>query len=150
MPVTPLSTNSICQVAIVVRDIERSAQAWAKLLGVAMPNISITDTADKSHAMYRGAPTSARAKLAFFSMGQVRLELIEPVGEPSTWKEFLDKRGEGVHHIAFQVTDTEQEAQTLKAHGMALAQTGDFTGGRYAYVDGEAQIGVTLELLQNT
>ena len=45
----------------------------------------------------------AQAKLAFFHLGQVDVELIEPIGEPSTWKEQFDKRRDSLHHIAFQI-----------------------------------------------
>jgi len=48
-------------------------------------------------------------------LGSLSLELIEPVGGPSTWREFLDTRGEGVHHIAFHVPDTEAEAKLAVA-----------------------------------
>ena len=82
-----LETNVICQIGIVVRDIERTAKAYADIFGMDMPQIRITDTADITHIKFRGAPTQAQAKLAFFQMGSLSLELIEPVGEPSTWQE---------------------------------------------------------------
>ena len=95
-----LGTNVICQIGIVVRDIEQTAKAYADIFGMDMPQIRITDTEEITHIKFCGAPTQARAKLAFFQMGSLSLELIEPVGEPSTWKEFLDEHGESVHHAA--------------------------------------------------
>lgn len=82
-----LGTITITQVGIIVRDIEVRAQAWADILGLPMPKIQITDTVDVAQTAHRGASTPARAKLAFFHMDQVAIELIEPIGEPSTWKE---------------------------------------------------------------
>ena len=150
MSAKPLTSTAMCQVGVIVRDIERSAKVFAALFGVPVPAISTTDPADKSHIQYRGAPTQARAKLAFFKAGPLQLELIEPLGEPSTWKEFLSKRGEGLHHIAFHVPDTELEAKSLAEHGLKVVQKGDYTGGRYSYVEGEPLAGVILELLQNS
>jgi 4-hydroxyphenylpyruvate dioxygenase-like putative hemolysin len=82
-------------------------------------------------------------------MGQVSLELIEPIGGPSTWREFLDQRGEGVHHIAFVVRDTDEVVELLEGKGVGVIQQGDYTGGRYTYVDSAPTLGVILELLEN-
>ena len=144
-----LGTNVICQVGVIVRDIERSAEAYSTILGLPKPPVVVTDEPDFAHTRYRGKPTKARAKLAFFSMGQVSLELIEPVDSPSTWQEFLDERGEGVHHIAFVVKDTDQVVQYLEGKGLEVVQQGDYTGGRYTYVDSASALGVALELLEN-
>jgi len=144
-----LGTNVICQVGVIVRDIERSVEAYGTILGLPKPPIVVTDEPEFAHTRYRGKPTKARAKLAFFSMGQVSLELIEPVDSPSTWQEFLDERGEGVHHIAFVVKDTDQVVQYLEGKGLEVVQQGDYTGGRYTYVDSASALGVALELLEN-
>lgn len=142
-----LSDTTVCQVGIIVKNIEESAKRYAALLGVEVPPIGLTDPAEKSHIKYRGDDTEAQAKLAFFKTGTCQIELIEPVGGPSTWKEFLDKHGEGVHHIAFHVPKLEEDLAFLKTIGMEVAQKGDYTGGCYHYVEGAATPGVTLELL---
>lgn len=145
-----LGTNVVCQVAIIVKDIERTSKAWARLLGVPVPPWRLTDPAEDSHIRYRGGPTDARAKLAFFDLGeQVRLELIEPVGRPSTWGDFLDRYGQGIHHIAFRSKGMDEVLARLEAQGISLVQRGDYTGGRYAYVDGLEKLGAILELLEN-
>ena len=77
-------SNAVCQVAIVVRDIEKTSKAWGEVLGVAVPPWRLTDPSAESHTQYRRKSTEARAKLAFFDLGQVKLELIESVGAPST------------------------------------------------------------------
>lgn len=144
-----LDTNVICQIGIVVRDIERTAKAYADIFGMDMPQIRITDTVEITHINFRGAPTQARAKLAFFQMGSVSLELIEPVGEPSTWQEFLDEHGEGAHHIAFRIRGMDEVLAYLDGKDISAIQRGDYTGGRYAYVDSAPVLGVMLELLEN-
>ncbi|MCS7221268.1 MAG: VOC family protein [Anaerolineae bacterium] len=142
-----LINNVITQVAIVVRDIEKTACNYAELFGMEMPPIILTDPEEKAHTRYQGQPTSARAKLAFFRMGSLSLELIEPIGGPSTWQEFLDKHGEGIHHIAFQVQDMDKAVRFLESKGISLVQQGDFTGGCYAYMDATPQLGAIIELL---
>jgi len=146
-PLDALGSRLICQVGLVVRDVEKSAQAYADLFGVDVPSWALTGPAEETHIRFRGQPTAARAKLAFFRFGGVDIELIEPVGGPSTWQEFLDTKGEGVHHIAFRIEDMEGHVAMLKRKGMPLLQCGDYAGGSYSYIDGSLQLGVILELL---
>ena len=149
MSETPILPNKIVQIGLIVRNIEQTAQAYCQVFGVAMPQIIETDGYEISHSTYRGQPTQARAKLAFFNMGQLSIELIQPIGEPSTWKEHLDANGETVHHIAFQIKDTPAVVEGLGEVGIPVVQQGDYTGGRYTYLDSVAQLGVALELLEN-
>jgi methylmalonyl-CoA/ethylmalonyl-CoA epimerase len=147
--VEALGSSTIVQVGLIVRDIEKTAKAYADLFGVEVPEWSLTDPEEKAQTRYRGQPTEARAKLAFFRLGSVSLELIEPVGGPSTWQEFLDTNGEGVHHIAFHIKGMDEQVALLARKGMPLVQRGEYTGGRYAYIDGLAELKLILELLEN-
>ena len=144
-----LGTTVITQVGIIVRDIEARARAWADILGLPMPPIVVTDPVEVAQTTYRGKPSPARAKLAFFHLGQVDVELIEPIDEPSTWHDQLTEHGDSLHHIAFQIKGMEEKIAYLDAKGVPWIQRGEYTGGRYAYVDGGAQLGTILELLEN-
>ena len=144
-----LGTTTVTQVGVIVADIETKAKAWADVLGLPIPEIIITDTVDVAQTEYEGELTPARAKLAFFHLGQVDLELIEPIDGPSTWKDQLDRHGESLHHIAFVVNGMKEKIAYLAAKDMPLVQRGEYTGGRYAYVDGTSQLGAVLELLEN-
>ncbi|NWG15176.1 MAG: VOC family protein [Chloroflexi bacterium] len=143
-----IGSTIVTQIGIVVRDIEASIGRYCAILGQPRPDVIITDAADKARTTYNGQPTPARAKLAFFHLGQVDIELIEPIGGPSTWQAFLDENGEGVHHIAFWVQDTDGAVQFLGRHNIPLEQQGYFTGGMYSYLDSSAALGVRLELLE--
>ncbi|HEV2124320.1 MAG TPA: VOC family protein, partial [Chloroflexota bacterium] len=57
--------------------------------------------------------------------------------------------GESLHHVAFRIRGMNEKVASLDARGIPLVQRGEYTGGRYAYVDGSAQLGVILELLEN-
>jgi methylmalonyl-CoA/ethylmalonyl-CoA epimerase len=144
-----LGNKKPTQIGVVVADIDSAVQVWAQLLGVEPPAIIITDPVDAAHTNYKGQPTPAQAKLAFFDLGQVTLELIQPLGEPSTWNDQLVDHGPSLHHIAFDVKGMDEQIKGLEEHGMKLVQRGDYTGGRYAYVDGQKQFGAVLELLEN-
>ena len=144
-----LGTTTVTQVGIIVQNIEQRARAWADIFGLPMPEIRVTDTVDIAQTEYDGKPSTARAKLAFFHLGQVDVELIEPIGEPSTWKDQLNNHGDSLHHIAFRITGMQDKLAYLDAKGAPLVQRGEYTGGRYAYVDTSKQLGTIVELLEN-
>lgn len=142
-------TSVLCQIGIVVRDIDRSVAAYSRVLGVSRPKIILSAEPEVAKTTYRGEPTDAQARMAFFDLGQVTLELIEPVRGPSTWQEFLDKRGEGIHHLAFSVHESDEVVASLEGEQLGVIQRGAFEGGVYTYMDTESTLGVILELLEN-
>lgn len=144
-----LGSNVVTQVGIVVADIDSARQSLAKVLGLPVPDVMVTGHQEEAHTVYRGQPTGARAKLAFFQTGQCVIELIEPLEGPSTWREQLEKHGNSIHHVAFQVKGMDQIIEGLEAEGGETVQRGDYTGGRYGYVDATSQFGAVIELLEN-
>jgi hypothetical protein len=145
----PLGTHIVTQIAYLVHDIEKTSGDFANFLGLPKPEIKLTDSIEKSQAVYRGNPTKARAKLAFFDVGEnLRLELIEPDMSPSWWRECLDKNGEGFHHIAFVIKGMEEKISILEKMGMHLMQRGEYRGGRYAYIDTFDKLKTYIELLE--
>jgi methylmalonyl-CoA epimerase len=139
----------VTQIGVVVRDIEKASQAYAEFLGMDKPQWFLTDIVDKAHTVFKGNSTEARAKLAFFELENITIELIEPVGGPSTWQEFLENNGEGIHHIAFEIKDMDKKIEILNAGGLSLLQKGDYEGGRYCYMDAVSKLGLIIELLEN-
>jgi hypothetical protein len=145
-----LGTNIVTQIGILVNDIEKSIQDYADFFGVDKPSWFLTDGYDKTQAEYLGKPSNAKAKLAFFNVGPtLTIELIEPDMEPSTLRDDLNKNGEGVHHIAFGVKGMKEKIEICERNGMPLLQKGEYTGGRYAYLDSIAQLKTLIELLEN-
>jgi len=144
-----LGTNTITQIGLLVHDIESVSQAYADFFGLEKPEWFWTDTADRAQTEFNGQSSEARAKLAFFDMGSLQLELIEPDRHPSTWREHLDAHGEGVHHIALIIEGMKEKVTLMEGQGMKLVQKGEYTGGRYAYMDTFHELKVMLELLEN-
>lgn len=142
--------GNITQIGLVVNDIEKASEKWAAILGYSeKPQIIITDEYDKAHTQFEGKPTEAQAKLAFFRLDNLTIELIEPIGKNSTWYQHLKEHGEGFHHIAFNVDGMEKSISFLENKGGELQQTGDFTGGSYSYVN-MPEVGIIIELLTST
>ena len=150
VPVDP-GLRKVVQVAIVCRDIEASAQRWSKILGMPVPPISTTRPGHEVKVMYKGKPSEGQAKLTFFNLGQVVLELLQPVGKDTSWKKYLDKHGEGVQHLGFQVVDPGKAVAAFDAMGMPVLHRGryDKDNGDYIYIDTEKALAVTVELLHS-
>jgi len=145
-----LGTDVMIQVAILVHDIEKTGAAYAALLGMEKPSWSWTGTLEEAQTSYRGEPSEARAKLMFFPVGgSMTIELIEPDNHPSTWRDDLNKNGEGIHHLGFVVKGMAETIARFEASGIPLIQKGEYTGGRYAYLDSNAQLKTLIELLEN-
>lgn len=145
-----IGTQVVTQIGLIVRDVQKTAQAYADFFGIDMPPIYETDGYDKSRAELYGQPSDARCRQAFFKVGEhLDIELIEPDEKPSVWREFLETKGEGVQHIAFVVNGMKVIANDLLINEMPLMQKGEYTGGRYAYFDSVDQLKVCIELLEN-
>lgn len=144
-----LGNRVITQIGLLVNDIGKTSEAYARFFGVEKPQWFWTDAPEVAQTEFRGAPSEARAKLAFLDMGSLQLELIEPDANPSTWRESLDQNGEGFHHIAFVIDGMKEKIEILGRNGYPLLQKGEYTGGRYAYMDTFRDLKVLIELLEN-
>jgi len=88
-------------------------------------------------------------RTAFLSAGDADIELLEPSGPESTVAKFIEKRGEGIHHICFRVDDIEANLGKLKALGYRLINKAPVPGAhgcRVAFLHPAAGNGVLIEL----
>ncbi len=143
--------EKVIQIAIVVEDIETAAKRWAELLGKPVPEIRTTRPGKEVDVIYRGKPSNGQVKLTFFILGEVVIELLEPINEGTAWKEFLDENGEGVQHIGFKVMDVEKTSAELEKAGYPEIHRGryDSDDGTYIYYDTQDALGVVIELLHS-
>jgi catechol 2,3-dioxygenase-like lactoylglutathione lyase family enzyme len=143
-----LDNRTVIQIGIIVRDAQAAARAYAEVFGIPQPEVVPIAADGFANTLHRGKPSDAKGKAAFFDLGSIQMELIEPVGSPSTWQEFLDRNGPGIHHLAFKTADMAESLAFLDGNGMPLIQSGGWDGGQYAYVDSTEKLGAILELLQ--
>ena len=136
-------------IAVVVSDIEKVLKTYCRLFQTEMPAIKQTAVPETANVRYKGLPTPARAKQSFLQFGRIRVEFLEPDEHDSTWREYLDRHGNIVHHIAFNVEDMGKALSVLEEEGMEVIQSGNYNGGKSAYIESENELGVMLELLQN-
>jgi methylmalonyl-CoA/ethylmalonyl-CoA epimerase len=97
------------------------------------------------------AVESEQVQTAFFQQGETKIELLEATGEASAIKRFLDKKGEGIHHIAFEVADIHAEMERLRGEGFTLLNETPKRGADnklICFVHPKDSHGVLIELCQ--
>ena len=90
-----------------------------------------------------------KVRVAFMQIGSTKLELIEPLGEDSPVHKFIQKRGEGIHHICFLVDNIEEALSELKEKGVKLIDQKPrigATGKKIIFLHPESSFGVLIEL----
>ena len=144
----PVSKKGFIQINIVVRDIELAARKWAELLGMEVPEIRINHLEGGENYTYRGEPLTCDLKVCDIHMDGFVIELHEPIGGPSSFQEFLDKHGNGVHHIGFEVGDQRDDViHDLQESGYDVNRTlGIYPGSSWTIVDSEDVLGVNLNI----
>jgi methylmalonyl-CoA/ethylmalonyl-CoA epimerase len=94
---------------------------------------------------------SQKVRVAFFRVGDVRLELLEPTDPSSSVQAFLDKRGEGLHHLAFTVEDITTRIAELKQSGLQMIDETPRPGSHHmqiAFLHPKSTFGVLTELCE--
>ena len=117
---------------------------------------------DKSIALYRDQlgmefegseeVTEQKVRVAFLKVGESRIELLEPTAADSPVAKFLEKNGEGVHHLAYQVADIEAALAELKQKGVRLIDETPRRGAHnslIAFIHPKASGGVLTEICQS-
>lgn len=95
---------------------------------------------------------SEKVRLAMIPVGESRIELLEPTSPDSTIAKFLEKRGEGLHHVAIYVTNLVETVERLKTDGVRLISDEIKIGAgghMYVFVHPSSAGGVLLELVED-
>ena len=135
-----VNLGGFIQIALVVHDIEKACRKWAEIFGVPVPPIRVDQPSHNPNLTYRG-------KEAYYGLKFAVIELHEPDENPSTFREFLDKHGNGVHHIGFEVGDRRDAiVGELADMGYDLRTVGIYPGSSWTIVDTEEDLGVNLNI----
>ncbi len=124
-------------------------------VAIAVPSIAAVMPLFESLTGGSGSPVEAvpaqRVNIAFVGAGPGRLELVEPAGVDSTVQTFLDRRGAGLHHIAYRVTNIRSTLRHLAAQGFRLIDTEPRPGAGghlVAFLHPHSTSGVLIELVE--
>jgi methylmalonyl-CoA/ethylmalonyl-CoA epimerase len=131
------AVKAVNHIGIAVRSIDAQKPFYESILGGVFEGIEDVP--------------SQKVRVAFFRIGDVRLELLEPTDPTSTVAAFLDKRGEGLHHVAFTVESIEARIAELKQFGIRMIDEVPRPGAhhmRIAFLHPKSTFGVLTELCE--
>jgi catechol 2,3-dioxygenase-like lactoylglutathione lyase family enzyme len=134
-----IKCQGINQIALVVKDLEKVAENYWNTLCIGPWAIYEWEAPLVYDRKYQGKSAWAREKIALAQVGDVQLELVQPVEGPSIYQDWLDQHGEGLHHMNFLVDDVDKAVAILDKEGFPSMQSGRFGPpeqmGAYNYVD---------------
>jgi len=133
-----MNISHIEHIGIAVKSIENSLPYYENVLGLKCYNIE--EVVDQ------------KVRTAFFKVGQTKIELLEPTSEESTIAKFIEKKGEGIHHIAYAVSDVAEALGEVEQKGIQLidkAPRGGAEGLNIAFLHPKTTGSVLTELCDN-
>ncbi|MBO5656494.1 MAG: methylmalonyl-CoA epimerase [Rikenellaceae bacterium] len=133
-----MNISHIEHLGIAVKSLEEAIPYYEQVLGLKCYNIE--EVADQ------------KVKTAFFKVGQTKIELLEPTSEDSTIAKFIEKRGQGVHHVAFAVEGIEGALAEAESKEVALIDKTPRKGAEgltIAFLHPKSTQGVLTELCED-
>jgi methylmalonyl-CoA/ethylmalonyl-CoA epimerase len=130
-----MDITHIEHLGIAVKSIEACLPYYEGVLGLKCYSIEVVE--------------DQKVRTAFFKVGQTKLELLEPTSEDSTIARFIEKKGEGIHHIAFAVPSVQSALDEVASRGVRLidkAPRGGAEGLSIAFLHPKSTCGVLTEL----
>lgn len=132
-----MSLEKIEHIGIAVRDIDEAERKYTLLYGIS--------------AYKREDVESEHVRTSFFRMGQTKIELLQALSDESAIHRFIEKKGEGMHHIAYEVEDIHAEMERLKAQGFEFIYNIPKAGADnklITFLHPKCSMGVLTELCQ--
>lgn len=129
--------EKIDHVGIAVSDLEKSIAFYKDQLGLDFKGTEVVD--------------EQKVKVAFFPVGESKLELLQPTDPEGPVGKFIEKKGEGVHHLSFRVSNIEEKLKNLKDQGVALIDEEPrygAGGAKIAFLHPKSTGGVLVELCE--
>lgn len=133
-----MNPSHIEHIGIAVKNLEESIKHFEKMLGVECYKIENVE--------------DQKVKTAFFKIGETKIELLEATSEESPIAKFIEKKGEGLHHVAFAVNDIQHKLNSMKEKGFNLIDEKPRTGAdnlQIAFLHPKSTNGILVELCEN-
>ncbi|MCK5050327.1 MAG: methylmalonyl-CoA epimerase [Candidatus Cloacimonetes bacterium] len=128
--------KNVNHIGIAVKSIEETAEFYKKL-GLEIESIEVVE--------------SQKVRVAFIPVGDVRIELLEPTSDQSTIAKFIEKKGEGIHHVALGTENLIDKLAEAEANGIRLIDKTPRSGAhnaQIAFLHPKSSHGVLLELCE--
>ncbi len=127
----------VAHIAVAVKNLKEATEAVEKVLGLkASPIEEVPEQ---------------KVRIQFVNIGGVRFEFLEPTSSDSPISKFLEKRGNGIHHVALEMSGVAQKLKDLKAAGVPLINEVPVTGAEgcdVAFLHPKAMAGILVEFIE--
>ncbi len=141
-----LALPPVSQIGVVVRDMQKALENYTNLFGVHFPRVFEPKYTNQT---YRGKPGNFLMRIAIAKLSPtVEFELIQPLSGETIYDEFLEAQGEGIHHLGFFVQDIRARVEAMQQMGIAVLQSGQRPGGKWAYMDTKPLAGMIIEWIE--
>jgi methylmalonyl-CoA/ethylmalonyl-CoA epimerase len=136
MPSEIRRLGKVHHVALIVRSIETALEFWRDTLGLELETVMDIE--------------ADRVRIAFLTVGESKVELVEPTDDTTGVARFLESKGEGFHHVCFEVANLSEALFRLEIDGLELIDTAPRKGaeGPVAFIHPRSCHGVLVELIE--
>jgi methylmalonyl-CoA/ethylmalonyl-CoA epimerase len=138
--------GSIMQIAYVVRDLEAAMKRHVEVCGIGPWSIYTFTPEKVQDYVYRGRPATHTCLIAVAWQDRIQVELMQPLTGYSIYDEFLDAKGEGLHHVKMFHADCRKAVEDYAKRGYPVIQSGRFDEDEHYYLDTEKDFGYIIEL----
>ncbi|MGX9135191.1 methylmalonyl-CoA epimerase [Rummeliibacillus sp. JY-2-4R] len=131
--------ENVDHIGIAVKDLDERITYYTNVLGMKLINVEEVE--------------SEQVRVAFIDAGNTHIELLEPLTKESAIYKFLEKRGEGIHHVALAVTNIEQEIDKMRTEGARLLSEQPKIGAggaKVIFIHPKSSYGVLYELVDRS
>ena len=148
----PFLKNGIAQVAILVKDLDKTVENYWTMFGIGPWHFYTYGKPLVKRMTRHGRPAEYCMRVALGYFGEMRVELIQPLEGDTVYADFVREHGYGMHHFGLLTDDIEASLAQARESGLEMTMDGSGFGkdgdGRYAYLDTEEALGTTIELIQ--
>lgn len=130
--------NALDHIAIAVRNIEETVAIYGPVLGMKFESTKVVE--------------QQKVRISILKAGDTKIELLEPLSDESAVAKFLQSRGEGLHHIALEVSNIDDHLRDLKDKGIALIDEKPRPGAearKIAFIHPKSTKNVLIELVEH-
>lgn len=124
-----VALTNLSHLGIAVKDAEKTVGFISSVWNIGQPEVA--DYEPKPSEMIFGEPF--KVKLVFIKFGTHTVELLQPMDDKSIWSKFIKEKGEGIHHIAYGVSNYDEMVSKLQTQGHPLLVAASFQGCRWCY-----------------
>jgi hypothetical protein len=137
----------VSHIGVVTNDLDKSMRELEDLYGL-KPFLVMEPGYVNTYL--RGKPANFRLRSAFYQSGQVIFEIISVLEGETIYGEWLAEKGEGLHHLGYDIEDMEKWIDHYEKKGVGVLQRGERPGVKWAYLDTTAYTGMIVELIERT